>query len=67
MNWFRFALKPVLISLGVGSVCYALLDVSRPALLLLFYVAATAILLSISSAFSPSVIKDMMSFPSSQD
>ena len=27
VNWFRFALKPVLISLGVGSVCYALLDV----------------------------------------
>jgi O-antigen/teichoic acid export membrane protein len=67
VNWFRFALKPALISLGVGSVCYALLDVSRPAWLLLFYVAATAVLLRISSAFSPSVIKDIMSSPSSQD
>jgi O-antigen/teichoic acid export membrane protein len=67
VNWFRFALKPALISLGVGSVCYALLDVSRPAWLLLFYVAATAVLLRISSAFSPSVIKDIMSSPPRQD
>ncbi len=67
VNWFRFALKPALISIGVGSVCYALLDVDSPAGLLLFYVAVTAGLLRISSAFSPSVIKDMMSFPSSQD
>ena len=67
VNWFRFALKPALISIGVGSVCYALLDVDSPAGLLLFYVAVTAVLLRISSAFSPSVIKDMMSFPSSQD
>jgi hypothetical protein len=67
VNWFRFALKPAVISIGVGSVCYALLDVDSPAGLLLFYVAVTAVLLRISSAFSPSVIKDMMSFPSSQD
>jgi len=67
VNWFRFALKPALISIGVGSVCYALLDVDRPAGLLLFYVAVTAVLLIISSGFSPSAIKDMMSFPSSQD
>jgi hypothetical protein len=63
----RFALKPALISVGVGSVCYALLDVNRPAGLLLFYVAATAVLLRISSGFSPSAIKDLMSLPSSQD
>jgi O-antigen/teichoic acid export membrane protein len=67
VNWLRFALKPALISVGVGSVCYALLDVNRPAGLLLFYVAATAVLLRISSGFSPSAIKDLMSLPSSQD
>ena len=67
VNWFRFALKPALISIGVGSVCYALLDVERPAGLLLLYVAVTAVLLRILSGFSPAVIKDMMSFPSSQD
>jgi O-antigen/teichoic acid export membrane protein len=67
VNWFRFALKPALISIGVGSVCYALLEVDRPAGLLLFYVAVTAVLLRISSAFSPSVIKDMMSFRPGKD
>ncbi|MGH7841066.1 MAG: polysaccharide biosynthesis C-terminal domain-containing protein [Candidatus Binataceae bacterium] len=67
VNWFRFALKPALISIGVGSVCFSLLDVERPAWLLLFYVAVTAVLLRISSSFSPSAIKDMLSFPSSQD
>jgi len=67
VNWFRFALKPALISIGVGSVCYALLEVDRPAGLLLFYVAVTAVLLRISSAFSPSVIKDMMSFRPGRD
>jgi O-antigen/teichoic acid export membrane protein len=66
VNWFRFALKPALISIGVGSVCYLLLDLNRPAWLLLFYVAATAILLRISSGFTLSAIKDMMSLPSSQ-
>jgi O-antigen/teichoic acid export membrane protein len=67
VNWFRFALKPALISIGVGAVCYWLLDVGHPAWSLLFYVAVTAVLLRISSCFSPSVIKDMMSFTSSQD
>jgi hypothetical protein len=67
VNWFHFALKPALISIGVGSVCYSLLDVDRPAWLLLFYVVLTAVLLRISSGFSFSSIKDMMSFPSSQD
>lgn len=67
VNWLRFALKPALISLGVGSVCYSLLDVERPVWLLLFYMAATAVLLMISSAFSPSAIKDMMTFPPGQE
>jgi O-antigen/teichoic acid export membrane protein len=67
VNWFRIAWKPALISIGMGSVCYALLDVDCPAGLLLFYVAVTAVLLRISSGFSISAIKDMMSFPSSQD
>ncbi len=67
VNWFRFALKPALISIGVGLLCYWLFDVARPAWLLLFYMAVTAILLRISSAFSISAVKDMMSFRSSQD
>jgi hypothetical protein len=67
MNLFRFAMKPALISIGVGSACYFLLDVGHQAWLLFFYVAASAVLLRVSSSFSPSVIKDMMSLPSSQD
>jgi O-antigen/teichoic acid export membrane protein len=67
LNLFRFAMKPALVSIGVGSACYFLLDVDRPTWLLLTYVAASAVLLSISSTFSLSVIKDMMSLPSSQD
>ena len=67
VNWFRFALKPALISMGAGSICYALHDVSHPAWLLLFYASATAVLLVISSSLSPSTIKDMMSIPSSRD
>ncbi len=47
VNWFRFAFKPALISIGVGSICYSMLDVDRPAWVLLFYVAATAILLRV--------------------
>jgi O-antigen/teichoic acid export membrane protein len=67
VNWFRFALKPALISVGVGSVCYALLDMGHPAWLLLFYVAVTAVLLRLLSGFSPSALKDMMSSPPGQD
>ncbi len=67
VNWFRFALKPALISISVGSVCYSLLDVASPAWLLLFYMAVTAVCLRILSGFSPAAIKDMMSVPSSQD
>jgi stage V sporulation protein B len=64
VNWFRNVAKAALISLGVGAICAALLDSYNPALLLLLYVVATAVLLRISSAFSLSAIKDMMSFPS---
>jgi O-antigen/teichoic acid export membrane protein len=67
VNWFRFALRPASISIGVGFVCYLLLDVDRPAWLLLFYMAATAALLIILSGFPHAAIKDMMSFPSGQD
>jgi O-antigen/teichoic acid export membrane protein len=37
VKWFRFARKPALISLTTGLVCFSLLDVERPAWLLLFY------------------------------
>ena len=67
VHWFRFALKPALISLAVGSVCYLLRDAERPGWLLLFYAAVTAALLRISSGFSPAAIKDMMSFASTPD
>lgn len=67
VNWFSYALKPALISIGVGSVCYSLLDVGSHAWLLLFYVTGTAVLLSIWPGFSLATIKDMMSFGSTQD
>ena len=67
VHWFRFALKPALISIGMGSICYSLLDVAHPIWVLLFYVTGTTILLRILSGFSVSAIKDMMSFPSRQD
>ena len=40
VNWFRFARKPALISFVAGSVCFSLLDVERPAWLLVFYTVA---------------------------
>jgi O-antigen/teichoic acid export membrane protein len=67
VNWFRFAVKPGLISTAVGSACYSLLEVGRPAWLLVFYVLVTLVLLRISSCFSLSAVKDMMSSPSGQD
>jgi O-antigen/teichoic acid export membrane protein len=66
VKWFRFALKPAVISVGVGSICYFLLNGNRPAWVLLFYVATTAVLLRIAAGFTLSAIKEMMSFPSSQ-
>jgi len=67
VNWLRFALKPTLISVGMGSVCYLWLDIAHPAWLPVFYVAVTVVLLRISAGFSPAVIEDMMSFRSTQD
>lgn len=67
VNWLSFAFKPALISLGVGAVCYALLDTGRPMVMMAFYVVATAGLLKLSSVFSFSVVKDMMSFPSGKE
>lgn len=63
--WFRFARKPALVSLVAGSICFSLLNVERPAWLLLFYMAANLVSLWIYSGFSFSTIKDIMSFPSS--
>ena len=65
VNWLHFARKPALISLVAGSVCFSLLDVERPAWLLAFYTTACLVSLWISSSFSFSTIKDIMSFPSS--
>lgn len=65
VNWFYFARKPAVISLVAGSVCFSLLDVERPAWLLLFYTVASLVSLWISSSLSFSTIKDIMSFPPS--
>jgi O-antigen/teichoic acid export membrane protein len=65
VKWLQFALKPALISIGVGLVCYFLLDVNPSIWWLFFYAAVTAALLRISSCLAPATIKDMMSFPSS--
>ncbi len=67
VNWFRFARKPALISLIAGLVCFSLLDVARPAWLLLLYTVVSLVSLWMSSSFSFSIIKDMMSFPSAAD
>ena len=64
MNFLRIALKPALISIAVGSVCYLLLDVEDPVWLLLFYLGTTLILLRMSSCFSIAAIKEMMNFQS---
>jgi O-antigen/teichoic acid export membrane protein len=67
VSWLQFAWKPALISLVAGSVCFSLLDVERPAWLLVFYTVVCLVSLWISSSFSFSTIKDMMSFPSTAD
>jgi O-antigen/teichoic acid export membrane protein len=67
VNWFRFALKPALISIGAATLCYTILDVERPVLVLLSYAGTTTALLIISSGFSTSTIKDMMIFASGDD
>jgi O-antigen/teichoic acid export membrane protein len=67
VNWFHFTRKPALVSLATGSVCFSLLDVERPAWLLLFYTVVSLVSLWLSSSFSFSTIKDMMSFPFGED
>jgi O-antigen/teichoic acid export membrane protein len=67
VNWLRFARKPALISVVAGSVCFSLLDLEHPAWLLLFYTIVSLVSLWISSSFSFSTIKDIMSFPSGAD
>jgi O-antigen/teichoic acid export membrane protein len=64
VHWFRFALKPALISVTVGSVCYLLQGAGHPIWLLLSYVAANAVLLVVCSCVSRTTIKDLMSFRS---
>jgi hypothetical protein len=67
VNWLHFARRPALISLIAGLVCFSLLDVGRPAWLLLFYTVVTLVSLWVSSSFSFSTIKDMMSLRSATD
>lgn len=67
VNWLHFARRPALISLIAGLVCFLLLDVERPAWLLLFYTVVSLASLWISSSFSFATIKDMMSFRPAAD
>jgi O-antigen/teichoic acid export membrane protein len=66
VSWLRFAAKPALISAGMGAVCYWLLGADRMVSLFL-YMAGTVILLGVSSSFSLSTVKDMMSVSPSQE
>ena len=65
VHWIHFARKPALVSLVAGSICFSLLNVERPAWLLLFYTVASLVSLLVYSDFSFSTIKDIMSFPPS--
>ena len=67
MHWRRFVAKPLFISVGVALVCYPLLEVGRPAWVLLLYGTATMALLVVSSGLAPSAIKELMNLPSSRD
>jgi O-antigen/teichoic acid export membrane protein len=67
VNWFRFVVKPAVISGGVAVLCYSLSDLERPGWLLVFYGVVTAGLLIVTTGLSPATIKDMMSFASSED
>jgi O-antigen/teichoic acid export membrane protein len=64
VNWLRFAVKPALISLSVGSICYSMLGPHNAAWLMLLYLTGAGLLLIIVSGLSRSAIKDMMSTPS---
>jgi O-antigen/teichoic acid export membrane protein len=67
VHWFRFAMKPAAISIAIGTLCHLLQDAVHPAILMLGYCAATAILLVLWSAVSPAVIRDIMRAPSARD
>jgi O-antigen/teichoic acid export membrane protein len=67
VQWFRFAAKPVVISLGVGVVCYGLSNLCRPMWLMVFYAVATGLLLQVAAGLSLATVKDMVSLPSPQD
>lgn len=67
VHWFRFALKPTVISLAVGAVCYLLQDIAHPAILMMVYCVATVTLLVLWSTLSPAVIREIMRAPSAQD
>ncbi len=67
VDWIRFARKQAAISIGAGSICYLLLSAQRPAWLMLLYVALVGGLLILSSSFSFSTIKEIMSSPSGAD
>jgi O-antigen/teichoic acid export membrane protein len=60
VNWLRFALKPALISAGMGALCYLAFGADRIVGLFL-YLVGTVIVLRISSSFSLSAVKEMMS------
>jgi O-antigen/teichoic acid export membrane protein len=62
VNWLRPVLKPALISAAVAGLC-SLLAADRPIWLLVLYATATGALLVLSSSFSFSAIKDMMTLP----
>jgi O-antigen/teichoic acid export membrane protein len=67
VHWLHFALKPTVISVAVGTVCYLLQDVVHPAILMMVYCAATLPLLIFFSTLSPTVIGEIMRAPSVRD
>lgn len=67
VHWFRFALKPAVISVAVGAMCNLLQDVAHPAILMMVYCAGTATLLVLWSTVSPAVIREIMRAPSAHD
>jgi hypothetical protein len=66
VNWLRFALKPALISAAIGALCYWAFGADRIVGLFL-YVAGIVIVLRLSSSFSLSAVRDMMSVSPNQE
>ncbi len=67
VHWFRFAMKPVAISLGVGAICEGLSGLCRPVWLMLAYVVATAVLLRLAAGFTPAAVAALLRLPSPQE